>query len=991
MMGEPFNAQIMKRLLKEVSGVTIIAIGLYLVTGSAWDSFQANVGYHAVISFLAVSCASATLFQSRENRSPLPFLLLSVFLFSAVVHMVGSAEQLVASSYPIPVQTFTDACFELVELSLVGVTILVVVGLERGLSRVSKRFLYSVAFLITLLSLVLWILVQWWSVLWAWPLLLVGSVAGLVALTTLTASGILLRRHLPYPYMTDRYRLLFGPALLGLSVISLMASLWVTEDLWVLSAFLQMAAFFVLYLTMIMPILRVMNMTRRRAYGIAYSISLLVVMPFLVTVCVEAVVPGLRFVDFGAYATSQVGIAVIFGVMAQLLLLYSRRKPAWSHNPLILLFLAQAFVESLGLVMTAITPVGDSSTYVPYVVGSVTVSFGLFLAIRWIAKPPARENRIGSWVLTYVGLVVFLCVFWEGVRRLAFSSYPWLAATPIGPVTLLVVNLVNAFGFLYLILIILRSSTFLFPVEVRAVGFLSLWIVPNILRAIFPLWSAGWWAAEILLLLGMLAGPAMLGAMYMGSFVQAEESRKRATLYGDILVHDIGNYHQAILNALELLETQGLPPDVGERARSEARLALAQAVQLAGTVRQLSRADVARRNELAPIDLAKCIMDAMNQVSASAPELESHFLFHHHERFYVDANSLLTDLFVNLFRNAVQHSPSRKRIDVEIAPTVFRGKESWLVRVSDYGSGIDPETKKRLFSRFMLGATGTGLGLSVVNTLTELFDGQIVVEDRVLGSYQNGSVFVITLPISVSTVLLGIGMKRGLERALHAATTGLHPVIIVGQALQAQFAVDLLKEVASPLKEVRAGYEDSLTAETLGTFEITGTSQLAVDDVPPSYLVIDLNNQHVQGGTEGRFFSRIVERTRAPTYRTLLSLIDKELPRVVNASHELTTILSREMKDRDANLTVWKGKFSNDEKELAYDIILGRTHLGRTLREAGKRYSSSVIAGADQRLVSIEGRLLPPTGLEPSEEKAIERSLAAALGAPGSELVSSVE
>lgn len=991
MTGEPLSALFLKRLAREGSVVTAIAIGFYLATSSAWSAYQTNVGYHAVVSFLAISCASASLFQTRENRSPLNVLLLSAFLFAAVIHMADSIEILMAGSLAIQELTLIETGFDLIELSLIGIAILIGVCLERRLSRASRRVLYSIALCITLLALGLRIIVEWSIVVWDWPVLTVSYFAAATAVAALTVSGILLFRHLSYPYTTDRYRLLFGPVLLALSVIPLMVSLGDPTNVWIISALLQMAAFFVLYLAMAMPILRGLNITRRRAYAIAYSISILVVAPFLVTVCVETVVPGFIMVDFGAYATSQVGIAAVFCVMAQLLMLYSRRKPAWSHNPLILLFLTQAFVESLGLLLTIIMPIGGASSYVPYIVGSATVSVGLFLAIRWIIKPPSRDNRTGSWVLASLVLVMLLCILGEGVRRLAFSCIPWLAGSPIGPVILLVTNLVNVFGFLYLILLILRVSAILFPVEVRAVGFLSLWIVPNILRAIYPAWTAGWWIAEILLLLGMLAGPALLGAMYMESYVQAEESRKKATLYGDILVHDIGNYHQAILSALELLETQGLSPDVGDRAITEARLALGQAVQLASTVRQLSRADVARRIELAPIDLAGCITEAMNQVSASTPELESHLLFNHNERFYVDANSLLTDLFVNLFRNAVQHSPGQKRIDVEITPAVLRGKDSWSVRVIDYGSGIDPETKRRLFSRFMEGATGTGLGLSVVRTLTELFDGQIEVEDRVLGSYQNGSVFVIGMPISVSAVILGIGMRRGLERAMHAALTGLYPLVIVGPALQAQFAVDFLKEVASPLKEVRAGYEGTLTSETLGTFEITGTTRLGIDELPPTYLVLDLNEQRIQGGTECRFLSRIVERMRGPSYRTLMSVIDKELPRVVNAARELTTILSPDMKDRDAHLAVWKGKFNNDEKELVYDIILGRTHLGRVLREAGKHYSSSVIASADQRLVPIEGRVLPLSGLTPNESKAIERNLAAALGLAGLELISAFE
>jgi hypothetical protein len=376
----------------------------------------------------------------------------------------------------------------------------------------------------------------------------------------------------------------------------------------------------------------------------------------------------------------------------------------------------------------------------------------------------------------------------------------------------------------------------------------------------------------------------------------------------------------------------------------------------------------------------------MNQVAANAPELEYQLLFNHNERFFVDANSLLTDLFVNLFRNAAQHSPARKRIDVEIAPMTLRSKDAWSVRICDYGSGIDPETKKKLFSRFMEGASGTGLGLSVVRTLTELFEGQIVVEDRVLGSYREGSVFTITLPISVSATLLGIGMRGGLERAMHAAITGLYPIVIVGQTNQVQFAISFLKEIASPLKEVRTGYESPLSNDTLGEFEITGTAQLVDSSVPSSYLVIDLTRQHIEGGAACRYFSRILEKTRVASYRTLLSVIDREIPRIVNAATEFAAILSLDRESRDSHLTVWKGKFNDDEKDLAYDIILGRTHLGHVLREAVRHHLSSVVAAADERLILVEGRVLPPSELVPNQARDIEKKLTAVLGLVGSEV-----
>lgn len=70
----------------------------------------------------------------------------------------------------------------------------------------------------------------------------------------------------------------------------------------------------------------------------------------------------------------------------------------------------------------------------------------------------------------------------------------------------------------------------------------------------------------------------------------------------------------------------------------------------------------------------------------------------------------------------------------------------WATRVIDFGKVIEPEKKATLFQRFMEGAEGTGLGLSMVYALTDAFGGTIVVSDRVEGDYTQGTVFTVTLP-----------------------------------------------------------------------------------------------------------------------------------------------------------------------------------------------------------------------------------------------------
>jgi len=974
-MAEPWTKEFMRRFLSDFVRLQIVTIAIYLVTLPAWSSYVTSVGYHAILAFVAIVCAASSLIQSREDPSPVYILLLSAFLFSSIINIGGAAEELFMATPPLLLQTATRTGANLMDLGLVGVMLLAATGLRYRFPQIRRRAAYILAISFAFVSLLVRGIVLYLMFAMPWAVYIIGYSFGVFALSAMTVSGVLLCRRVSFSRQTDRIRVFLGPLILGLSAVPLLLTLNQPSSLWTLSLIQQVGGFFVLYMALMMPSLRGVGLSRRSMYGVVMGMSLLVVVPFLTTLGVEVVVPGFRLVDLGAYTMSQLGIAVISGVMAFLMLSYSRRRPAWYHNPLILLFLTQASVETYMIVTAQISQIGGSMPVAAYIVGSIVVSVGLILAIRWTSKPPDKESQPVSWVSRSFVVVVLLLLIVEVVQLLVTSSVPQLLGYPLGRAILLSINLANVFGYVYLFMMLLRLSAGTFTVEGIAVTFLALWIVPNILRSIYDRWTAGWWAAEFLLLLVLLGGPAFLGSLYMQSYLRAETSQRRATLYADILVHDMANYHQAIIAALDLMDYQGIPEDMEARAKADARLALTQAAQLARNVRQLSKVEASRRIDLFPVDLAVCIADAINQTAMLAPELEAHILFNHNERFFVEANNLLTDLFLNLFRNAVQYSPKEKRIDVEIMPVTSKGKDSWQIRVGDYGTGIEPDAKKRLFSRFMEGASGTGLGLSVVRTLTDFFGGQVTVEDRVPGAYTKGSVFVVILPVAVYPKLFRTGLRKGLERAMHAVVTGLCPVVIIAESMQARFMIDFLKDVASPSRALRVCYDTALSPDAFSKCDIASVNHLEDQTSPSSCLIFDLARESTVGGTPSRFFSNLLERAKGLSHRALMSTIRQEMSLVLDATGELTACLSLDRQTRDGRLYEWGRKFNPEKKALVYDIIQGRSHLGHLLRLVSMIWPPSVFADADERIVLFDGRVMLSTGLAGPDMEELEKKL----------------
>ncbi len=106
----------------------------------------------------------------------------------------------------------------------------------------------------------------------------------------------------------------------------------------------------------------------------------------------------------------------------------------------------------------------------------------------------------------------------------------------------------------------------------------------------------------------------------------------------------------------------------------------------------------------------------------------------------------LQDVLRNLLENAVNYSPTGRRIRLEAAAADGRV----IIRVLDEGPGIPEEDLERIFERFYRvdkarsrESGGTGLGLSIVKHLVDLIGGRVWAANRPGG----GAVFTVSLPV----------------------------------------------------------------------------------------------------------------------------------------------------------------------------------------------------------------------------------------------------
>jgi signal transduction histidine kinase len=111
-------------------------------------------------------------------------------------------------------------------------------------------------------------------------------------------------------------------------------------------------------------------------------------------------------------------------------------------------------------------------------------------------------------------------------------------------------------------------------------------------------------------------------------------------------------------------------------------------------------------------------------------------------------------LLGNLLENGVKYTPSGGRVRLELRA----GESQITLVVSDTGIGISPEALPHIFEEFYraanakaTGREGTGLGLSLVKRIVDLYQGEVHVQSEP----GKGTTFTVTLPRAAETELDG--------------------------------------------------------------------------------------------------------------------------------------------------------------------------------------------------------------------------------------------
>jgi len=235
-------------------------------------------------------------------------------------------------------------------------------------------------------------------------------------------------------------------------------------------------------------------------------------------------------------------------------------------------------------------------------------------------------------------------------------------------------------------------------------------------------------------------------------------------------------------------------------------------------------------------DLRQVLDDSLQTVQVSLDEKRLRLVVElagEDHRVWADTPRL-TQVFWNLFSNAVKFTPEDGTITVRSRREQTAAGPEITVEVIDTGIGIEPDALETVFDAFQQGETaitrrfgGLGLGLTISQAIIEIHGGRLSAESAGKGL---GATFAVRLPVGdLPTAEVPGEPSAQVVKATRRETAGMHPshiLLVEDHGDTADAMADLLRGM---------GYEvsvaDSVAAGLTAAEHLAGRIDLVLSDL----------------------------------------------------------------------------------------------------------------------------------------------------------------
>jgi signal transduction histidine kinase len=217
----------------------------------------------------------------------------------------------------------------------------------------------------------------------------------------------------------------------------------------------------------------------------------------------------------------------------------------------------------------------------------------------------------------------------------------------------------------------------------------------------------------------------------------AEEKRQVRFQFIRVLGHELKAPLNAIEGYLQIMAGKTMGPEVAayEQSLERSLVRIAGMRKLIGDLLDMTRIESGQKSrELVTLDVRQLAKEAIELAAPAARESGVSIELHADNPVPMRADRGEIEMILNnLISNAVKYNRPQGRVDV----TLSADADSTTIQVADTGIGMTSEDAAKLFGEFVRiknektrHVMGSGLGLSIVKKLAELYDGSAAVASQ---------------------------------------------------------------------------------------------------------------------------------------------------------------------------------------------------------------------------------------------------------------------
>ncbi len=331
----------------------------------------------------------------------------------------------------------------------------------------------------------------------------------------------------------------------------------------------------------------------------------------------------------------------------------------------------------------------------------------------------------------------------------------------------------------------------------------------------------------------------------------AQQANRAKTLFLANMSHDIRTPMNAIIGMTAITKKALDDPERARAGLAKIEFASQHLLSLINDILDMSKIEsgkVTLKSE--SFDIAELLTDVTDLVktNATAADLKVTLDLSGITHDWVVSDSLrVRQIYFNILSNAVKYTPAGGTVAMKLEEVAGQSGKAprFVFTCRDTGIGMTPEFKAKIFDAFERAdntmtstkVTGTGLGMTIVKNLTEMFGGEITIDT----APEKGSTFRVTLPLPLSgdgilpapkrfgRVVAEVSTAESVRAAVLLAAQG----VVVETTTDIEESLETLHEAGSLILACRPGAADCIARLRAAHPALV---IVAVTDVPESAL-----------------------------------------------------------------------------------------------------------------------------------------------------------